>query len=93
MMECLSQANLDQIHAWNSGNNPFIDGMIERCVHDVIAEQFLARPDAEALSAWDGSLTYHELDIATEHLAARLVQMGVGPEVNVPLCFDKSVRG
>ncbi|KAK4157425.1 non-ribosomal peptide synthetase [Chaetomidium leptoderma] len=86
-LNCLSQVNLDQVCAWNDS---YSIHPVERCVHDVIADQVLERPDAEAVCAWDGSLTYRELDAVTGRLAARLVALGVGREVLVPLCFEKS---
>lgn len=87
-VECLSQANRDQVHAWN--DTVCIDP-VDRCIQDVIADRVLEQPDSEAVCAWDGSFTYGELDTVTTRLAGRLVQLGVGPEVLVPLCFDKSV--
>lgn len=87
-LDYLSRATLDQICAWNDicSIQP-----VERCIHDVIADRVRETPNAEAVCAWDGSLTYRELDAVAHRLAARLVQLGVGPEVLVPLCFDKSV--
>ncbi|KAK4176926.1 hypothetical protein QBC36DRAFT_141688 [Triangularia setosa] len=85
----LSQANEDQVQSWN--NDVVIDP-VDRCVHHVIADQVLDRPDAEAICAWDGSLTYRELDAVTGRLAAHLVGLGAGPEVLIPICFEKSVR-
>lgn len=85
----LSRANEDQVQSWN--NDVVIDP-VDRCVHHVIADQVLDRPDAEAICAWDGSLTYRELDAVSGRLAARLVGLGAGPEVLIPLCFEKSVR-
>lgn len=46
--------------------------------------------DEERIWAWDGDLTYAELDRLAGRLAAQLVELGVGPEVMVPLCFEKS---
>jgi non-ribosomal peptide synthetase component F len=40
--------------------------------------------------AWDGDLTYGELDALSSALAEHLAERGVGPEVFVPLCFEKS---
>ncbi len=88
-LHCLSPENLDQIREWNGG---YSIQPVESCVHTVIADQVVARPDAEAVCAWDGTLTYRELDVVAGHLAGRLVQLGVGPESLVPLCFEKSVR-
>lgn len=88
-LDCLSGANMEQVFEWNQSREI---RPVERCIHDVIADQVLARPDAEAVCAWDGSLTYRELDVVTGRLANRLAGFGVGPEVLVPLCFEKSVR-
>ncbi|KAL7780538.1 hypothetical protein CFE70_010562 [Pyrenophora teres f. teres 0-1] len=50
-----------------------------------------ARPDAPAICAWDGDMTYGELDVLSGRLAGHLVELGVGPEDIVPLCFEKSM--
>jgi non-ribosomal peptide synthetase component F len=88
-LSTLSQANLDQVYRWNDEHSV---QPVARCIHDVIADQVLSRPDAEAVHAWDGAFTYRELDGVAESLATALVGFGVGPEVLVPLCFEKSVR-
>ena len=49
------------------------------------------QPDALAIEAWDGCLTYHQLRAQATSLARHLVQLGVGPEVFVGVCMDKSV--
>lgn len=85
----MGNANLDQVLAWNESIST---EPVERCIHQVVADRVHEQPDAEAVCAWDGSMTYRDLDMATDALAARLVQLGVGPEVLVPLCFEKSVR-
>lgn len=84
----LSQANHDQVLEWNGSNQI---QPIERCIHDVIADRMMEHPTAEAVCAWDGSLTYRELGVAAGRLATRLARLGVGPETFVPLCFEKSV--
>lgn len=63
----------------------------ERCIHDIIHDQMLLRPEEEAICAWDGSLSFKEFDRLATQLAFQLTMQGVGPEVLVPLCFDKSV--
>lgn len=88
-LDCLSPANLNRVCEWN---NTYSVQPVERCVHDMIADQVLDRPDSEAICAWDGSFTYRELDAVTGRLADRLIQLGAGPETLVPLCFEKSVR-
>jgi amino acid adenylation domain-containing protein len=61
------------------------------CAHQEIMRQAADYPDAPAVCSWDGNLTYRELDEASNHLANHLVNLGVGPEVIVPLCFEKSM--
>lgn len=63
-----------------------------RCIHEVIYEQTLLRPEREAVCSWDGSLTYRELDLQASKVAAYLLEHGVKPETSVAVCFDKSVR-
>ena len=61
------------------------------CVHQLVQEQWEAHQESPAVNAWDGDLTYRELDQRSSQLASLLLQRGVGPEVIVPLCFDKSM--
>ncbi|MFI6492461.1 amino acid adenylation domain-containing protein [Streptomyces sp. NPDC050564] len=51
-----------------------------RRVHEVFADTAAARPDAVAVEAEDGSLTYGELDRQANRVAHRLRAAGVGPE-------------
>jgi non-ribosomal peptide synthetase component F len=63
----------------------------ERCVHELIAEQTRRLPaSAQAVCAWDGSFTYTELDSLATRLSKYIQRLGVGPEVFVALCFNKS---
>ncbi|KAE8333055.1 hypothetical protein BDV39DRAFT_199406 [Aspergillus sergii] len=62
----------------------------QACTHDIIRERCLEEPEAMAVCAWDGELTYGELDSLSERLALHLIRQGVAPEVFVPLCFEKS---
>ncbi|PYH90319.1 nonribosomal peptide synthase Pes1 [Aspergillus ellipticus CBS 707.79] len=62
----------------------------DRCIHEVIQDQALLRPESEAVCAWDGSLTYKELDRLSSQVAYYLYAQGVRPETCVALCFDKS---
>ncbi|KAF2181844.1 amino acid adenylation [Zopfia rhizophila CBS 207.26] len=64
---------------------------VEDCVHNIFREQVKLRPDAQAITSWDGSLTYKQLDQLTDRLAAYLAEKGVNPEYLVPMCFDKSM--
>lgn len=47
-------------------------------------------PTAPAVNAWDGDLTYQELDHLSTTFASHLISLGVGKGNIVPLCFEKS---
>ncbi|THC96198.1 hypothetical protein EYZ11_004317 [Aspergillus tanneri] len=85
-MDVLSKEDLVQLQDWN-GRLPVGS---QYCVHEAIQEQCLARPGAPAVSAWDGSFSYGELEAQASILANTLAYYGVGPEVFVPVCFEKS---
>lgn len=61
------------------------------CVDQLLRQQCEAHPESSALNAWDGSLSYRDLDQKSSRLATFLLQRGIGPEVIVRLCFDKSM--
>lgn len=64
----------------------------ERTIHDLFIQQAARRPDAVAIISGDKQLTYGELDRRTNQLARYLIAMGVGPEIPVGLCFDRSIE-
>jgi acyl-coenzyme A synthetase/AMP-(fatty) acid ligase/aryl carrier-like protein len=83
----LSKHDFKDIANWNAE----LPAGVNQCIPNLIAQNTASRPDAEAVCAWDGSLTYRELDIVTSKIASHLLTLGVGPEVRVALCFDKSM--
>jgi non-ribosomal peptide synthetase component F len=62
-----------------------------RCVHRWIEMQAERAPHAVALSGSGESLTYGDLNARANRLARRLRALGVGPEVLVGLCTDRSL--
>jgi amino acid adenylation domain-containing protein len=58
--------------------------------------QVALRPDAEAVTCWRRGqverLTYAQLGARAFELAARLRRLGVGPEVRVALCLERSAE-
>lgn len=86
-IDLVGKQDRQQIMAWNSAEPERID----RCVHHLIHDRCLAQPDAPAISAWDGDLTYRELDMLSSILAIHLADLGVGPELFVPIYFEKSL--
>ena len=70
--------------------NADIPEAVDDCLHYMIARIARQQPDAPAICAWDGNLTYGQLNDAADRLAARLVG-NVSAEVLVHVCFEKSV--
>ncbi|KKY16044.1 putative nonribosomal peptide synthase [Phaeomoniella chlamydospora] len=70
--------------------NKTVPATIHTCVHELIEQRALSQPTAPAICAWDGELTYRDLNNLSTRLAYHLVDLGVRPEVIVPLCFEKS---
>src|SRR5438034_8069021 len=63
----------------------------DRCLHELIAEQAARTPDAVALSCADEILSYAELERRANRLAHHLRARGVGPDVVVGLCAERSL--
>nr|ARJ54907.1 nonribosomal peptide synthetase 1 [Curvularia lunata] len=84
----INAQDLEKIWA---ANKKIFPAAVNRCVHQLFVEQAKARPSAPALCAWDGDMTYGELDKQSTRLASYLVSLGVRAEVMVPLCFEKSM--
>ena len=64
----------------------------DACVHDLFAAQARMRPCAIAVSLGEQRLTYAELDEQTNQLAHYLRDRGVGPDVVVGLCVERSLE-
>lgn len=58
---------------------------------EIFSAQVKHQPNAPAINAWDGDLTYRDLDGLSTTLSLRLIEAGVRPGKIVPLCFEKSV--
>jgi non-ribosomal peptide synthetase component F len=61
-------------------------------LHDLLAEQIAATPDAVAVTSAGTQLTYAELGQRIERLAGHLRMLGVGPETIVGLCAERSLE-
>ncbi|KAF7512376.1 hypothetical protein GJ744_001944 [Endocarpon pusillum] len=85
-LDMFTEEDQTQILEWNRR----YPEVVNTCVPEVFAQQVQMRPQAPAVNAWDGDLTYAELGELSTKLAHHLVANGVGPEVLVPLCFEKS---
>ncbi len=60
-------------------------------VHGLFERQAAHTPDAVALVCGDTSLTYADLNRQANRLAHRLQDAGVGPEVPVGICLERSI--
>jgi len=60
------------------------------CVAHLVIEAAAANPFAPALSAGSESMTYGGLAARSSRLASYLVSLGVGPDVPVALCLERS---
>ncbi|RDI86292.1 DNA-directed RNA polymerase II subunit [Venturia inaequalis] len=85
-LEVCSPADRAKLAIWNKE----ISYPAPVCIHDAIADQCFKQGQRPAVDAWDGHLTYNELDILSSKAAQHLKSLGVGPEMFVPLCFEKS---
>lgn len=72
---------------WNRTTTAFPTG---NCLHDLFAAQVEETPDAIALVTDSEQFTYRELNARANRLAIKLRRLGVGPEVLVGLCVDRS---
>ncbi|HKG20385.1 MAG TPA: amino acid adenylation domain-containing protein [Blastocatellia bacterium] len=61
------------------------------CIHQLFEEQAARTPGAVALVFKDEALTFGQLNRRANELAHYLTRLGVGPEVRVALCVDRSL--
>ena len=64
----------------------------ERCIHDLFEEIVARSPDAIAVTHAGKSLSYGELNRRANQLAHHLRSLGVGPDVEVALCLERSLE-
>jgi natural product biosynthesis luciferase-like monooxygenase protein len=64
----------------------------EACVHTLFEQQAARTPGAPALAYLHETLTYAELDARANRLAHHLRALGVGPDVLVGVCVERSLE-
>ena len=74
---------------WNNTNQ---DHPRDKCVHHLFEEQAERTPEAVAVVFENQQLTYRELNSRANRLAHYLKRHGVGPEVLVALCVERSLE-
>ncbi|CAG8137987.1 unnamed protein product [Penicillium salamii] len=60
------------------------------CVHTAILKNCLKSPHKPAVNAWDGDLSYGELNELSARVAHYLCSLNLTPDTIIPLCFEKS---
>ena len=64
----------------------------DKCVHQLFETQVGRTPHATAVSYGNDQLTYLELNRRANQLAHHLIAQGVGPDVIVGICAERSWR-
>lgn len=72
-------------------NNTRIQYQEEICLHELFETQVKRSPDQPALAFRDRQYTYTELNRRANQLARYLKKLGVGPEVCVGICLERSL--
>ncbi|MFZ6030187.1 MAG: amino acid adenylation domain-containing protein [Chloroflexota bacterium] len=85
----LSPGEREQIlTAWNDTQQPIPPG----CIHQAFEAQARQTPGAIVARLDDETLTYRELNRRANRLAHHLQTLGVGPDVLVGLCVERSLE-
>lgn len=61
------------------------------CLHQLFEDQVARTPDAVAVQYDDQWLTYRQLDAQANQVACALQALGVGPDILVGLCVERSI--
>ncbi|MGK7894453.1 MAG: amino acid adenylation domain-containing protein, partial [Xenococcus sp. (in: cyanobacteria)] len=86
----LTEAELHQLLVeWNDTK---VDYPQDKCIHELFEEQVAKTPDAVAVVFEEEQLTYQELNNRANQLAHYLQKLGVGPEVLVGICVERSLE-
>ncbi|GLZ31526.1 hypothetical protein Lesp02_37140 [Lentzea sp. NBRC 105346] len=88
-LDVRTEAERSRLESLVSGHNASAP---TRCVHELVEAQADRTPDAVALRAIDGTLTYRELDASANRLAHDLVNRGVRPGDLVGVCLPRDSR-
>ena len=87
-MPQLTERERRKLAAWNTTQQNYPQ---DACVHQLVARQAAATPDAVAVVMGDQVLSYGELNERANQLGHLLQTLGVGPDVLVGLCIERSL--
>jgi amino acid adenylation domain-containing protein len=74
---------------WNDTRSDFPR---DKCIQQLFESQVEKNPDAVAVVCEDRRLTYRELNARANQLARHLRSLGVGPDVFVGICVERSLE-
>ncbi|MDZ7968489.1 MAG: amino acid adenylation domain-containing protein [Nostoc sp. DedSLP03] len=83
----LTAAEQQQLLVWNDTQTDYP----HKCIARLFEEQMERTPDAVAVSFQSQQLTYQQLNCQANKLAHHLQKLGVGPEVRVGICVERSL--
>jgi amino acid adenylation domain-containing protein len=73
-------------------NHTFVSFPRDCCIHELFEEHAARHPDRIAVVFQDEQITYRELNARANRLAHRLRALGVGPDILVGICLERSVE-
>ncbi|HEY7350649.1 MAG TPA: amino acid adenylation domain-containing protein [Ktedonobacterales bacterium] len=85
----LTPAEQKLLEEWNATQRAFPTNV---CIHQLFEEQAARTPQATAVIYEGAAFTYQELNARANQLAHYLRQLGVGPDVLVGLCLERSLE-
>ena len=89
-LQLLTEAEERQLLVeWNSTQTAYPQNS---CVHELIEAQVSQTPDAIAVVSDNEQITYAELNAKANQLAHHLQSLGVGPDVLVGICVERSIE-
>ena len=75
------------LYEWNNTDQGYSSDL---CVHQLIEEVAAKNPDSSAIRSGNEEVSYSELNKRANQLALHLQKLGVGPEVLVGVCVERS---
>ena len=84
----LSGSERNQLEAWNATGREYP----QTTIHRLIEEQARRTPEATALRFEGRAMSYGQLNRRANQLAVHLRNLGIGPEVLVGLCMERSLE-
>ncbi|KAF1831742.1 nonribosomal peptide synthetase 6 [Decorospora gaudefroyi] len=82
----VAEEELDEIWNWNTPLQPDL----RFCMHEKVCEQAALNADKTAVEAWDGTLTYRQVEDYSTDLAQTLRLLDDAPNQIIPVLFEKS---